>query len=76
MDRRIGECEGVVREWRDEEGWGVIDSTETPGGCWAHFSHIDASDFRALAAGQRVTLKWESPGQDGYSFRARQVRAR
>lgn len=24
----------TVREWRDEEGWGVLDSPETPGGCF------------------------------------------
>lgn len=23
---------GTVRTWHDEEGWGVIDSPETPGG--------------------------------------------
>jgi CspA family cold shock protein len=32
---------GVVREWNAEEGWGVVDSDETPGGCWVHFSHIE-----------------------------------
>lgn len=31
---------GSVRSWFGEEGWGVIDSPETPGGCWAFFSHI------------------------------------
>jgi hypothetical protein len=27
---------GVVREWRNEEGWGVIDSDETPGDGYAY----------------------------------------
>lgn len=31
----------TVREWYEEEGWGVLDSAETPGGCFAHFSDIE-----------------------------------
>lgn len=65
---------GVVREWHDDEGWGVIDSPETPGGCWTHFTHIDAAGYRTLRAGQQVDLAWEQPGQDGYPFRAVRVR--
>ena len=30
----------IVREWHADLGWGVLDSPETPGGCWAHFSVI------------------------------------
>jgi CspA family cold shock protein len=70
IERRTGEVESLVREWRSEEGWGVLDSAETPGGCWAHYSSIAASGYREVCAGQRVRLKWESPGQDGYDFRA------
>ena len=33
---------GTVRVWHAEEGWGVIDSAETPGGCWTHFSAVRA----------------------------------
>ncbi|MYV69143.1 cold shock domain-containing protein [Streptomyces sp. SID2131] len=62
----------VVREWRDEEGWGVLDSPETPGGCWGHYTSIEKEGFRTLSAGQRVELVWEAPGfrQDGYDYRA------
>ncbi|CAM5543149.1 hypothetical protein SFUMM280S_02646 [Streptomyces fumanus] len=62
----------TVREWHDEEGWGVLDSPETPGGCWGHFSHIQVKGFRTLSPGQQVDLQWEAPGfkQDGYSYRA------
>jgi CspA family cold shock protein len=66
----------TVREWDDEEGWGVLDSPETPGGCFAHFNDIEGlKGFRSLAAGQRVELEWEAPGfkQDGYDFRAVRV---
>lgn len=61
---------GTVRNWRHEEGWGVIDSPDTPGGCWAHFSHLAMTGYRALKTGQVVELEWEAAGQDGYSYRA------
>ncbi|KUH38978.1 MULTISPECIES: cold-shock protein [Streptomyces] len=63
---------GTVREWRDEEGWGVLDCPETPGGCFGHYSAVEMPGFRALAPGQRVELTWEAPGfrQDGYDYRA------
>ncbi|MFC0532553.1 cold-shock protein [Phytohabitans kaempferiae] len=62
--------DGVVREWRPDEGWGIIDSPETPGGCWAHFSHIQMPGYRSLSEGDRVRFTWERGWQDGYSFRA------
>ncbi|MGW1529923.1 cold-shock protein [Streptomyces sp. NPDC002159] len=62
--------EAMVREWDDEEGWGVLDSSETPGGCWAHFSAVEMPGFRSLVAGQKVTLEWESGEQDGFQHRA------
>jgi len=61
---------GIVRFWRDEDGWGVIDSPETPGGCWTHFSHVRVAGYCSLTTGQQVELDWEAPGQDGYAFRA------
>ncbi|MFF7166538.1 cold shock domain-containing protein [Streptomyces sp. NPDC008086] len=62
----------TVREWHDEEGWGVLDCPETPGGCWGHYSDIQKGGFRTLSAGQKVELVWEAPGfkQDGYDYRA------
>lgn len=62
---------GSVREWHEDEGWGVIDSDETPGGCWAHFSAGALDGYVFLTAGQKVCLDWESPGQESYDFRAR-----
>jgi CspA family cold shock protein len=61
---------GVVREWHSAEGWGVIDSQNAPGGCWAHQSHLDMEGFRELHAGQEVQLVFDDRGQDGYPFRA------
>ncbi|MFV2119811.1 cold shock domain-containing protein [Streptomyces sp. Act-28] len=65
----------TVREWREEEGWGVLDCPETPGGCRGHYSVIETPGFRTLSAGQRVDLEWEAPGfrQDGYAYRAVRV---
>jgi CspA family cold shock protein len=64
---------GTVRVWHDAEGWGVVDSPETPGGCWVHFSAVLADGYRALRAGQEVGLDHETPGQDGYGYRAVRV---
>jgi CspA family cold shock protein len=64
----------TVSVWNEEEGWGVIDSPETPGGCWASFSHIAGHGYRSLRAGQVVLLQWETADQDGYAFRAVIVR--
>jgi cold shock protein len=61
---------GTVRFWHDELGWGVLDSDETPGGCWAHFSALRVPGYRALSAGERVHFDWEAGQQDGYSYRA------
>jgi CspA family cold shock protein len=63
-------CLGVVREWNDEEGWGVVDSDETPGGCWTHYSSVLVARYHTLNAGQHVELDWERADQDGYSYRA------
>ncbi len=34
---------GVVRWFNADEGWGVIDAPEVPGGCFVHFSFIDGT---------------------------------
>ncbi|GAA0618405.1 cold shock domain-containing protein [Kribbella sandramycini] len=65
-----GSDDAVVRSWQTDEGWGVLDCPSTPGGCWAHFSAIDAEGFRSLTVGDRVRLQWEHGDQDGYAFRA------
>lgn len=35
---------GTVRVWHTEEGWGVVDCPDTPGGCWVQFSHLFHED--------------------------------
>jgi CspA family cold shock protein len=61
---------GIVRVWHSDDGWGVIDSTETPGGCWASFGVVAMEGFRELEAGLDVEFEWETVEQDGYAFRA------
>lgn len=72
--------DGVVREFDDEHGVGVLDSPETPGGCWVHFTMIQRPPGLRLTleAGRSVTFTFEEmpmpPGQDGYAYRAIEVR--
>jgi cold shock protein len=61
---------GIVREYHADEGWGVIDGPEVPGGCWTSFAAVRADGYRALTAGRRVTFVAEPADQDGFPFRA------
>jgi cold shock protein len=65
-----GITKGVVLEWYAEEGWGVLDSANTPGGCWAHFSAVQVEGYRSLTPSATVQFTFEAAEQDGYSFRA------
>ena len=76
-----------VREWHEDLGWGVLDSPETPGGCWTHYSVIETRrvesshrgevfEYKALTKGDVADLEWEAPGQDGFGYRAIVVRKR
>src|SRR3954451_14751157 len=60
----------TVREWHEDEGWGVLDAPETPGGCWAHFGAAAVAGYATFHPGQAVTLEWEPADQDGYAYRA------
>ena len=65
---------GVVREYDDREGIGVIDSLDTPGGCWFHYSMIEVPGRKTLSVGQLVRFTFESAvEQDGFAFRAVKV---
>ena len=64
---------GTVRVWHAEDGWGVLDSAATPGGCWTHYSAVLVPGFRELEAGAAVEFAFESAEQDGYAFRAVEV---
>ena len=74
-----------VREWHVDLGWGVLDSLETEGGCWVHFSAIESPvrslidgvtvyEYKMLEVGESVELEFEAVSQDGYDYRATTVR--
>jgi cold shock CspA family protein len=72
-----GPVQGQVKSWNDEEGWGVLVSPEAPGEVWAHFSALrlpDPGAYRELPPGEPVAFIWEEADQDGYSYRAVEVR--
>lgn len=39
---------------------GIIDSDETPGGCWTLFHSVAVEDFPALREGQQVEFEWDA----------------
>ncbi|MFB9377718.1 hypothetical protein ACFFKU_11375 [Kineococcus gynurae] len=61
---------GVVRNWDDDEGWGVIDSPETPGGCWVLWAAVATTTPNGFRPGQEVAFTYEQGEQDGYGYRA------
>ena len=83
---------GEVADWRGEEGWGVVESADTPGGCWVHLGHlwaialpparenevihISGDGPGELIVGETVDFEWEHVRQDGYDYRAVSVRPR
>jgi CspA family cold shock protein len=67
---------GTVKQWYDEEGWGVLTSPSVGGDVFVHFSHIESSsEYRSLDNGEGVQFEWEPfpEGQDGCFFRATRV---
>jgi CspA family cold shock protein len=68
-----GVHEGIVREWHEDDGWGVVETPDLPGACWVHFSVIEMSGYRVLTPGARVRLVVEVVEQDGFACRATRV---
>jgi CspA family cold shock protein len=69
-----GTATGTVRLWMDEDGWGVIDVPDLPGGCWAEASVVEGTDGSSgLRAGQTVDVDWTTPGPEGYDAKADHV---
>jgi cold shock protein len=65
--------DGSVRLFHADEGWGVIDGPDVPGGCWVHFSAIAVDGYRELTSGQHVSFRYEVASQDGFAYRAVKV---
>ena len=55
----VTECEGLVEQWQLEEGWGILEATVTPGGCWVHFSALShVSLLHSAGSLTLVCLGW------------------
>jgi CspA family cold shock protein len=69
---QTGAVAGMVTWFDADEGWGVVNAPEVPGGCFVHFSAIQMPGYRQLHAGQHVRFTFEEPGfqQDGCPYRA------
>jgi CspA family cold shock protein len=66
---------GIVKFWRDDKGYGVIESADTaPWDIWSHFSAIDATGFKSLTVGERVEVTYHRANQDSYRYVAERVR--
>lgn len=66
-----------VRRFSNEEGWGVLDAPEAPGGIFVHFSAIENWREASLREGQIVEAHVQGPfphHQDGCYYRATRVR--
>ena len=68
-----GKSTGTVRLWMDD-GWGVIDVPEVPGGCWAEAAVVEGLDgTNGLRSGQTVDVDWTTPGPEDYDAKAVRV---
>jgi CspA family cold shock protein len=66
---------GTVIRWDDGRSGAVVESAETPGGCWAPASvvvHSTSGDGK-LRAGQVVELDWTDVAAEGLPFSAVRV---
>ena len=66
---------GVAKFWRDDKGYGVIETPETkPWGIWCSFSCIEGTGFRSLSVGDRVEVRYYRGKQESYKYVAQWVR--
>ncbi|HEY2376421.1 MAG TPA: cold shock domain-containing protein [Gemmatimonadaceae bacterium] len=66
---------GIVKLWRDDKGYGVIESTDTaPWDIWSHFAAIEGTGFKSLTVGERVEVTYHHAKQDSYRYVAERVR--
>src|SRR5262249_40349987 len=62
--RETGMASGTVKWFNGEKGFGFIEQDGGGPDVFAHYSNIDASGFRSLEEGQRVTFD-VTQGQKG-----------
>jgi len=68
--------EGECVWWSDEAGWGSLRSGDVASEVFVHFANLRMDGYHTLQPGDRVRFDVEPypPGQDGYFFRAHDVR--
>ena len=61
---------GRVRQYSVDEGWGILDSDDTPGGCLVRVLDIHTPSG-TLSVGEEVDFEWEPlpPGVEEELFR-------
>jgi cold shock protein len=67
-------CRGTVKFFRDEKGWGGIESADTPADAWVHYSNIEGTGYRGLRGGDVVEFRWRPTFQDSWRCEATWVR--
>jgi len=67
-------CQGSVKFFKADKGWGGIESTDTPFDVWVHYSAIEGSGYKGLQSGEPVEFRWEPAQQDSWRCRATWVR--
>jgi CspA family cold shock protein len=68
-DLSLGVVRGTVKEWHEDEGWGVLTSPEAPGEVWAHLTMF-GEGYTAVHAGDAVQFEFIAMDQDGFAYRA------
>ncbi|MGV8871552.1 MAG: hypothetical protein ACOH2Q_03415, partial [Rhodococcus sp. (in: high G+C Gram-positive bacteria)] len=59
---------GNVRRYSTKEGWGIIDSPDTPGGCLIQSPAV-IGDPETLTAGRSVEFEWRLLDNEENDFR-------
>jgi CspA family cold shock protein len=67
-------CQGTVKFFNAEKGWGGIESSDTPADVWVFYSNIEGTGYCILNAGETVEFRWEPAIQDSWRCRATWVR--
>jgi cold shock CspA family protein len=71
----VDETIGRVKWWLDAKGYGAISTEKTaPWDIWCHFSHVQATGFRALAPGDSVHVQYVRSDRESFRYVARSVR--
>jgi CspA family cold shock protein len=65
--------QGKVKWFRDDKGYGFIESQEPEGDFFFHFSEIKMDGFKKLVAGDRVTFESEKTAKGWMAIKIERV---